>query len=392
MQYHAHWLLLVTQLYLYAIAWLLSGTQLSGMGKQLRKHTIASFCMATGLLMLAMLPPLIMLSAFPYAAMSLLIVAGFLYGQSAYIEFFALPNFSHRHIWLASCLIGGCTLLMGLSDAYQPYRISLLYTTLGIITLRGVYILHRPSMREFPGMSTWLLHVPMALFSIYLILRALGRVFLGEAALPELTVYSDLNVNQAMLCMTSAAFFNIMAIVRIGTRLTRQLHMMSHRDPLTGLRNRRSLTRSYIEKPRRHPLRVCVIFVDIDHFKAINDTFGHQIGDEVLQHVGHQLMSRSTERFRAFRLGGEEFAMVLRDSSLPEGLALADNLRQTLASQTLAFDGRPLQLTASFGVASGTLPDIDMDSLLAAADEALYRAKHNGRNRIEAATLAVSLM
>jgi diguanylate cyclase (GGDEF)-like protein len=135
-----------------------------------------------------------------------------------------------------------------------------------------------------------------------------------------------------------------------------------------------------------------VIFVDIDHFKAINDTFGHHIGDEVLQHVGRQMMSRSTDRFRAFRLGGEEFAMVLRDSSLPEGLELAENLRQVLASQTLDFDGRPIHITASFGVASGTLPDIDMDSLLAAADEALYRAKHNGRNRIEAATLAVSLV
>ena len=392
MQYHAHWLLLVTQLYLYAIAWLLSGTQLSGMGSQLRKHTIASFCMATGLLLLAMLPSSVMLTAFPYAVMAVLIVAGFLYGQSAYIEFFGLPNFSHRHIWLASCFFGCGTLLLGLSDDYQPHRISLLYTTLGIITLRGLYILHRPSLLEFPGMSTWLLHIPMALFAIYLILRALGRLFLGEAALPELTVNSDLNVNQAIFYMVSAAFFNMMAIVRIGTRLTRQLHMLSHRDPLTGLRNRRSLTRMYIEKPRRHPMRVCVIFVDIDHFKAINDTFGHHIGDEVLQHVGRQMMSRSTDRFRAFRLGGEEFAMILRDSSLPEGLELAEHLRQALASQTLAFDGKPLQLTASFGVASGTLPDIDMDSLLAAADEALYRAKHNGRNRIEAATLAVSLV
>ena len=391
MQYHAHWLLLVTQLYLYAIAWLLSGTQLSGMGSQLRKHAIASFCMATSLLLLAVLPSPVMLTALPYALMSLLMVAGFLYGQSAYMEFFGVRHFSTRHIWAASCLFGCSMLLLGLHDSYQTHRITLLYITLGAITLRGVLVLHRPSMLEFPGVTTWLLHGPMALFAIYLILRAFARLWVGEAALPELTDNSDLNVNQAVLYMVSAAFFNMMAIVRIGTRLTRQLHMMSHRDPLTGLRNRRSLTRMYIEKPRRHPMRVCVIFVDIDHFKAINDTFGHHIGDEVLQHVGRQMMSRSTDRFRAFRLGGEEFAMVLRDSSLPEGLELAENLRQVLASQTLDFDGRPIHITASFGVASGTLPDIDMDSLLAAADEALYRAKHNGRNRTEAATLAVSL-
>ncbi len=392
MQYHAHWLLLVTQLYLYALAWLLSGTQLRGLGKQLVQHTMAATCMASGLLLVAILPPDVMLLAVPYAVMSALLVAGFLYGSNAYLTFFDLGALPHSHIWLLTALAGWLSFLLGLPDATAPYRITLLNLMLGSIVLWGVSRIHRPSLNEFPGMSTWILHVPLVLFATYLIVRAIARLLIGESGLPELTVSSDINVNQAMFYMVMAAFFNMMSIVRIGTRLTRQLHMLSHRDPLTGLRNRRSLTRTYIEKPRRHPLRVCVIFVDIDHFKAINDTFGHHIGDEVLQHVGRQMMSRSTDRFRAFRLGGEEFAMVLRDSSLPEGLELAENLRQTLASQTLDFDGRPLKLTASFGVASGTLPDIDMDSLLAAADEALYRAKHNGRNRIEAATLAVSLV
>ncbi|WP_147695620.1 GGDEF domain-containing protein [Vogesella mureinivorans] len=392
MQYHAHWLLLVTQLYLYALAWLLSGTQLSGLGKQLVQHTMAATCMASGLLLVAILPQDLMLLAVPYAIMSALLVAGFLYGSNAYLVFFELGALPHSHIWLLTLLAGWLSFLLGLPDATAPYRITLLNIMLGSIVLWGVSRIHRPSLYEFPGMSTWILHVPLVLFATYLIVRAIARLLLGESGLPELTVSSDINVNQAMFYMVMAAFFNMMSIVRIGTRLTRQLHMLSHRDPLTGLRNRRSLTRTYIERPRRYPLRVCVIFVDIDHFKAINDTFGHHIGDEVLQHVGRQMMSRSTDRFRAFRLGGEEFAMVLRDSSLPEGLELAENLRQTLASQTLDFDGRPLKLTASFGVASGTLPDIDMDSLLSAADEALYRAKHNGRNRIEAATLAVSLV
>ncbi len=392
MQYHAHWLLLVTQLYLYALAWLLSGTQLRGLGKQLVQHTMAAACMASGLLLVAIMPPDLMLLAMPYAVMSALLVAGFLYGSNAYLAFFELGPLPHSHIWLLTALAGWLSFLLGLPEATVPYRITLLNLMLGGIVLWGVSRIHRPSLNEFPGMSTWILHVPLVLFATYLIVRAIARLLIGESGLPELTVSSDINVNQAMFYMVMAAFFNMMSIVRIGTRLTRQLHMLSHRDPLTGLRNRRSLTRSYIERPRRHPLRVCVIFVDIDHFKAINDTFGHHIGDEVLQHVGRQMMSRSTDRFRAFRLGGEEFAMVLRDSSLPEGLELAENLRQTLANQTLDFDGRPLQLTASFGVASGMLPDIDMDSLLAAADEALYRAKHNGRNRIEAATLAVSLV
>lgn len=262
---------------------------------------------------------------------------------------------------------------------------------LGSVVLWGVSRMHRPSLYEFPGMATWILHVPLVLFACYLIARALARLLIGESGLPELTVSSDLNVNQAMFYMVMAAFFNMMSIVRIGTRLTRQLHMLSHRDPLTGLRNRRSLTRQHIDKPQANRSGLCVVFVDIDHFKSINDTFGHHIGDEVLQQVGHELMARSTQRFRAYRLGGEEFCMVLQDSSLPEGLALAEQLRSSLENKTLSFDGKALKLTASFGVACATAANSDMAQLMSAADDALYQAKRNGRNRVEAAMQAVTL-
>lgn len=391
MQYHAHWLLLVTQLYLYALAWLLSGTQLRNLGQQLTQNTMAAFCMATGLLLVAVLPAPIMLMALPYAVMSALLVAGFLYGGNAYMVFFELKTLSHRRIWLLTAVAGSGVFLLGLSDITQPYRIALLNIMLGSVVLWGVSRMHRPSLYEFPGMSTWILHVPLVLFACYLIARAFARLLIGESGLPELTVNSDLNVNQAMFYMVMAAFFNMMSIVRIGTRLTRQLHMLSHRDPLTGLRNRRSLTRRHIDRPQANRSGLCVVFVDIDHFKSINDTFGHHIGDEVLQLVGHELMARSTQRFRAYRLGGEEFCMVLQDSSLPEGLALAEQLRHSLENKLLNFDGKPLKLTASFGVACALAPHCDMEKLMGAADEALYQAKRKGRNRVEAAVQTVVL-
>lgn len=392
MQYHAHWLLLVTQLYLYALAWLLSQTQFKGQGPLLRQNTLAAFCMASGLLLPAILPGGQMLASLPYAAMSGLLVAGFLYGSNANRVFFGLLPMNHEQIWLLTFAAGWIIFLMGLIPDAAPYRISVLNSTLCLVILVALWQMHDLAIREYPGWATWILHLPLLLFACYLLGTSVARLVIGDAGLPEVTVTSDLNVSQTVVYMVMAAFYNMMSIVRLGTRLSRQLHTLSHRDPLTGLHNRRSLNRSYADNPKRYRQRVCVVFIDIDHFKSINDTFGHHIGDEVLQVVGREMMTRTTDRFRAYRLGGEEFCMVLRDSSLPEGLALAEELRVSLAGQQLVFDARPLQLTASFGVACASLGDMDIDKLMSAADEALYKAKHNGRNRVEAAVLPVSLV
>lgn len=391
MQYNTHWLLLVTQLYLYAAAWFLSQTQFKGHGSLLRQNTLSAFCMATGLLLPALLQHDLMLATLPYATMSGLLIAGFLYGNNANRVFFGLKPWRHWHLWLLSFSAGGVVLLMGLSPATAAFRISLLNSLLALITLQGLWKMHHIALREFPGWPTWLLHQPLMLFSVYLLGSSMARLLVGDEGLPEVTVISKLNITQTVFYMVMAAFFNMMSIVRIGTRLTRQLHMLSHRDPLTGLLNRRSLTRSFINNPQHYRQPLCVIFVDIDHFKHINDNFGHDIGDEILQLVGSELQGYCNERFRAYRLGGEEFCMVLLDSSLPEGLTLAESLRQRLAQKVLAFDGRPLHLTASFGVACANLAQMKMASLMSAADEALYKAKHCGRNRVEAAVLPVSL-
>ncbi|MFN4238083.1 MAG: GGDEF domain-containing protein [Vogesella sp.] len=392
MQYHAHWLLLVTQLYLYALAWLLSQTQFKGHGPLLLQNTLAAFCMATGLLLPAILPGQQMLDSLPYAAMSGLLLAGFIYGANANRVFFCLPRISHVRIWLLTFSAGSIIFVMGWLPLVAPYRISVLNSMLAVVILIGLRQMHGMAIREFPGWSTWILHLPLLLFAMYLLASSIARPILGDAVLPEVTVASDLNVQQTVFYMVMAAFFNMMSIVRLGTRITRQLHTMSHRDPLTGLHNRRSLNRSYVDHPKAYRQRLCVVFVDIDHFKAINDNFGHHIGDEVLQVVGRTMMVHTTDRIRAYRLGGEEFCMVLQESSLPEGLALAETLRDTLARQQLVFDDKPLRLTASFGVACATQDGMDMDALMSAADEALYKAKRNGRNRVEAAVLAVSLV
>jgi diguanylate cyclase (GGDEF)-like protein len=156
-------------------------------------------------------------------------------------------------------------------------------------------------------------------------------------------------------------------------------------DPLTGLRSRvgmmEDLKREQ-ERGRRHGKPFCVALADIDHFKAINDTHGHDAGDRVLAAVADYI-SRSLRVFDdAYRLGGEEFLLCFKETDLPGGLAILERIRQGLQNLSITLrDGLVITITASFGlVAAG--PDSAMEDLINRADQALYRAKQQGRNRI----------
>jgi diguanylate cyclase (GGDEF)-like protein/PAS domain S-box-containing protein len=159
-------------------------------------------------------------------------------------------------------------------------------------------------------------------------------------------------------------------------------------DGLTGIFNRRhffELSEAELDRARRHDSPVSLILFDLDHFKEINDTYGHQCGDEVLRAVAEA----GNDRLRSFdlfgRYGGEEFAVLLPEVD-PEGaLAIAERLRRGIAAVENDLGG--IGVTASFGVASMlSTGSLAFDDLLRLADEALYRAKQRGRDRVELAT------
>lgn len=160
-------------------------------------------------------------------------------------------------------------------------------------------------------------------------------------------------------------------------RLVAELDLAAMTDPLTHLANRRALL-SRLDAERARAARtgqpVALVILDLDHFKAVNDRFGHSAGDRALQHVADVLTAACRTVDVAARLGGEEFAVLLPDTSGPAALTVAERLREAIAMTPTA-DG--IRITASFGVAE----DADEDDPLAAADEALYRAKDDGRDR-----------
>ena len=165
------------------------------------------------------------------------------------------------------------------------------------------------------------------------------------------------------------------------------LYDASTRDPLTGAFNKRYLVESLdkdIAYARRHQAPLSIILLDLDHFKVVNDTWGHLAGDFVLKRLVDVLGGAIRGEDIFARYGGEEFVLVARDCTLERAAALADRLRTCVQAADFVFEGNRIAVTVSAGV--GTTDGIGIitaDELLAVADRCLYRAKEAGRNRVE---------
>jgi len=172
-------------------------------------------------------------------------------------------------------------------------------------------------------------------------------------------------------------------------RHQRQLKRLAQTDTLTGLGNRHYFTkkseRALIDAARAGEPAALVMF-DLDHFKAINDTYGHGAGDWVLKQVGKTCASHCRKIDYIGRIGGEEFAVLMRGYDLEAATRLAENCRAQLAQIDTRESGYSFVVTASFGVSSTALSGYDLSRLLSHADKMLYRAKNEGRNRVCAYT------
>ena len=166
----------------------------------------------------------------------------------------------------------------------------------------------------------------------------------------------------------------------------REMFERSVRDPLTGLYNRSYFLNQMsllVHQTYQRNVGLAIVMLDIDHFKRINDTFGHEAGDDVLRHVASVLRQSTRENDLVARYGGEEFIAALPIASEPQALHRADRMRIALKQQTLTRDGRFFQVTGSFGVAFGCANSPrSIERLISSADQALYDAKANGRDRV----------
>lgn len=169
--------------------------------------------------------------------------------------------------------------------------------------------------------------------------------------------------------------------------LTRELRELADTDQLTGLLNRRSLEELVRQRHADGSTQAVVILLDVDHFKSINDGQGHAAGDDVLVQVAQLLRSHLRRNDSIARYGGEEFLVLLADGDLASGRQLAESLRAALRGKDIVLSSSDiLRVTASFGVAQGTLDPIGWHALVRAADTAMYAAKSLGRDRVQVAS------
>ncbi len=175
---------------------------------------------------------------------------------------------------------------------------------------------------------------------------------------------------------------------RLVVERTREIEQMALRDSLTGVMNRKAIMarlEEEVEYARRHGTPLCVALIDLDHFKRINDTLGHLAGDEVLRESARRLSSAIRTSDAIGRYGGEEFILLFRNVEREFGFDHCQRVRQQLCEEPIRFEDHSLPITCSIGLAwSSEVSDLT-PALLARADEAMYRAKQNGRNRVECA-------
>jgi len=186
------------------------------------------------------------------------------------------------------------------------------------------------------------------------------------------------------LLFTIAIAFIMLAMAKERTELRHKTAALI--DPLTGIANRRAFLEEAMALGQRQgarPRPVAVLLADLDHFKSINDRFGHAIGDHVLQVFAKAASAELGPCDLIGRLGGEEFAIVLYDADHDNGLALAERIRLSFESAAVQLNGRPIGGTVSLGMVLSENGLADLPTLLAEADEALYCAKERGRNRTE---------
>jgi diguanylate cyclase (GGDEF)-like protein len=192
------------------------------------------------------------------------------------------------------------------------------------------------------------------------------------------------------LLLTISSAFILLAMAKERTELRHRTAAMV--DPLTGISNRRAflqdaslLAKRYVTNPRP----AAILLIDLDHFKSINDRFGHAVGDRVLAIFAEAARKSMRGSDLVGRLGGEEFAAMLAETNLEKALEVAERIRATFAHMAELVDGQRVHATVSIGLVHCLERTLDIPDLLTQADHALYCAKERGRNRVEVASLAM---
>lgn len=238
---------------------------------------------------------------------------------------------------------------------------------------------HRPGMRGFHRAAAIVLFA----FAGFLALR-LGYALVSPA-LTTSFVQDPFQLGAFLASMIFGFFITMALAVMMFREKQVELLDLAEKDPLTGMNNRLSLdviAHRHLQRSEQQNTPLSVMLLDIDNFKRINDEHGHQVGDQVLGEVAQRINQVVRDSDTAFRFGGEEFLVLLPNANVRQATRVAERLRRVIAQSELDADGQAVRLTASFGVVEYRSGLDTWDQCVKRADDALYEAKHRGRDRV----------
>jgi diguanylate cyclase (GGDEF)-like protein len=284
------------------------------------------------------------------------------------------------------------------------YRVASVYTLLGMLTYM-IVVWHRPTDVLLHGTSVGLMAVAVLIFIPNRLCSAIAIALGSSLVFVAVAWYEHLEATRRLVSMTMLILFaNAFGAVAANrhARLWREqyrtqqvLTNLSVRDPLTGCFNRRHLNAALLDgeiaRARRYRLSLALIMCDLDGFKAINDTHGHQAGDEMLRRFVALLQALTREAVdTVVRYGGEEFLIILPETRLDGAVELAERVREAFAALRVECGDAILATTASLGVVGVDFDaghDVTPQRMIAVADELMYEAKRGGRNQVRARAL-----
>ncbi len=200
------------------------------------------------------------------------------------------------------------------------------------------------------------------------------------------TLYEELDCRNIELNEKNQELVDLLGKLTQSERLRSQFEKLSYIDALIGIPNRRYIEARFEEelsRSRRHNFSLACLMIDIDHFKKVNDAYGHAAGDHVLKEMGNILRANKRAYDVVGRYGGEEFAMIFKQISKEDTLMISERIRRAVQEYRFSFEGQELRITISIGVtALQPCERNTMESIFRKADEALYTAKQSGRNRL----------
>jgi diguanylate cyclase (GGDEF)-like protein len=305
-------------------------------------------------------------------------VAGFFYYAEAFLIHFSLPLYRReRTAFAAIYLIMNVYVVLRL----ESLHLELLLNDIATSCLLGFALV--AAMHHARTLADRALVLTGSILVIDTLIRVLVFVY-SAGSTDRLEDFAGSSYAQAMQITTTliGLFYVLSIAAALADRVIRRLRDAAERDPLTGLLNRRGFDQAMADLGRFGPVAGAVVTCDIDHFKQVNDQFGHAAGDRVIQALAHALRHGLPQTAISARFGGEEFVAFLPQAGLAEAGILAQALRSRFAARDWRNIDIDRQITASFGVAAVAAAEESAKAAIRRADRALYDAKAAGRNRV----------